>query len=175
MRRGRNGASAVGTRRSARSSTMNANGKREGSSDSGLWRGERRSARLGGPDVLLDDEPSHKRARTEESTTSAHSTDPPAPDNLGVTNGIRVKTAGAAKLKPTEVAMEQVPGKKRSKFWVYAVEPVSEPDKPPPSSSDGDVEMNDIDGNGTWNLNGHSNTVDHDRSLERSISPVHSY
>jgi hypothetical protein len=45
-----------------------------------------------------------------------------------------VKTSGAAALKPTEVAMEQIAGRKKSKFWVYAVEPTSEAEKPPSPS-----------------------------------------
>ncbi|KAF9535654.1 hypothetical protein CPB83DRAFT_802160 [Crepidotus variabilis] len=138
-RRGRNTA-AKGTRRS----TRNTNGKREGSSDSGLWRGERRSSRLAGPDISVDEEPARKRARTEDSQTSAQSNDAPIND-VGVVNGVKVKVTGAAALKPTEVAMEQVAGKKKSKFWVYAVEPASEPERPPsPESTDGDVEMGDV-------------------------------
>jgi len=134
-RRGRNGTAKV-TRRSARNAN---NGKREGSSDSGLWRGERRSSRLAGSDVMIEEEPARKRARTEDSQTSAQSTEPPVADNIGVANGIRVKTSGAAALKPTEVAMEQVGGKKKSKFWVYAVEPTSEQEKLPSPSLEGDL------------------------------------
>lgn len=128
-KRGRN-STGQGTRRSAR----NANSKRAGSSDSALWRGERRSSRLAGTEVPVDEDPPRKRARTEESQTSAQSTDPPVTENISVSNGVRVKTSGAAALKPTEVAMEQIAGRKKSKFWVYAVEPTSEPEKPPSSS-----------------------------------------
>ncbi len=133
-RRGRNSTSKV-TRRSAR----NANGRREGSSDSGLWHGERRSSRLAGSDVMTYEEPARKRARTEDSQTSAQSTEPPVVDKTSVANGIRVKTSGAAALKPTEVAMEQIAGRKKSKFWVYAVEPASEPEKLPSPLSEGDL------------------------------------
>ena len=56
-----------GRRRSTRTAVVNGNGKREGSSDSWSWRGERRSSRLGAPlDHQFDVEPPHKRARTEE-------------------------------------------------------------------------------------------------------------
>ena len=125
-RRGR-GAAAAGTRRSTRTTVVNNNGKREGSSDSALWRGERRSTRLGGLDTSRDIEPPRKRARTEDSMDmdSIHSNDTAAADKTGVANGVRVKTSGAAALKPTEIALEQIAGKKRSKFWVYAVEPVA--------------------------------------------------
>ena len=134
-RRGRHSA-GKGTRRSAR----NANSKRAGSSDSALWRGERRSSRLAGTDVPLDEESPQNRARTEDSQTSAQSTDPPVPQSVGVSNGVRVKTSGAAALKPTEVAMEQIAGRKKSKFWVYAVEPTSEAEKRP-SSSESDMAL----------------------------------
>lgn len=128
-RRGRQ-STGKGTRRSAR----NANSKRAGSSDSALWRGERRSSRLAGTDAPFDEDPPQKRARTEESQTSAQSTDRPVIENIG---GVRVKTSGAAALKPSEVAMEQIAGRKKSKFWVYAVEPTSEAEKhPSPSGSD---------------------------------------
>jgi hypothetical protein len=55
---------------------------------------------------------------------SAPSMDSGLNGNIGVKNGVRVKASGAAALKPTEIAMEQIAGKKKSKFWVYAVEPV---------------------------------------------------
>jgi hypothetical protein len=38
-----------------------------------------------------------------------------------------VKHSGAAAVKPTEVAIEQIAGRKKSRFWYYAVEPVSAP------------------------------------------------
>ncbi|KAF5352367.1 hypothetical protein D9756_005980 [Leucocoprinus leucothites] len=126
----------VATRRSTRMAVLNANGKREGSADSNLdsWRGERRSARLGFRDPFDVDERPPKRARTKESTTSIGSADASsttsaqANDSMDTNeNGIgniKVKKTGAAALKPTEVAMEQVAGKKKSKFWVYAVEPI---------------------------------------------------
>ncbi|KJA25892.1 hypothetical protein HYPSUDRAFT_64615 [Hypholoma sublateritium FD-334 SS-4] len=125
-RRGR-GVAPAGTRRSTRTTVVNHNGKREGSSDSALWRGERRSSRLGGPDISQDAEPPRKRARTEDSmdVDSIHSNDTAGVEKTGVANGVRVKTSGAAALKPTEIALEQIAGKKRSKFWVYAVEPVA--------------------------------------------------
>lgn len=135
-RRTRNGA-AKATRRSAR----NANGRREGSSDSGLWRIERRSSRLAGIDTMPDEEPAQKRARTEESQTSAQSTDGPVGNNVGVVKGVKVKATGAAALKPTEVAMEQIAGKKKSKFWVYAVEPTLEQERPPSPISEGVIDL----------------------------------
>src|SRR5882762_8203831 len=113
------------SRRSARNVTANSNGADTWS----LWRGERRSSRLGAPaEVQLDDFP-RKRARTEESTGSISSADfghdryssgTPAGETSAT------KMHGAASVKPTEIAMEQVGSKKKSKFWFYAVEPIPE-------------------------------------------------
>ena len=182
VRKTRASSSNVAPRRSTRTSTMNANGKRESSSDSWLWRSERRSSRLAGGEPLQDIEPPHKRARTEESTTSAHSNDPVPPGNHGVSNGVRVKTVGAAALKPTEIALEQIAGKKRSKFWVYAVEPIpgAPPSEPSVTNEEG---LSDVNGHVTNNGNKSSrspeaicvpNQLDYDRSLEGSISPMNS-
>lgn len=184
-RRGR-GAAPLGTRRSTRTSVVNTNGKREGSSDSGLWRGERRSTRLGGVDTSHDAEPPRKRARTEESVESIHSND--TADKTKIVNGIRVKASGAAALKPTEIALEQIAGKKRSKFWVYAVEPASEGQAPlgeqsvgpPPSSPhQADTKTNGQYTNGNAEssptTNGQPNGgMDVDKSVELTHSPVHS-
>ncbi|KIM47759.1 hypothetical protein M413DRAFT_439429 [Hebeloma cylindrosporum] len=177
-RRGR--AAAAPTRRSARTSAMNANGKREGSSDSGLWRGERRSTRLGGPDVSLDVEPARKRARTEESMDSAQSTEGPS-SNYAKTNGVRVKASGAAALKPTEIAMEQIAGKKKSKFWVYAVEPIPGVNPSPPDPFEdlpSDADRQTANGNSTNGgaqpqvANGQPTKSEHDKLLEESLSPL---
>lgn len=111
-----------GTRRSARTSAAantKSNGKRPAADDWSQWKGERRSTRLGAPDTTQDvhDAPVVKRARTEESSVSAHS------DTAPLTTSQSKKSAAA--LKPTEFALDQVAGKKRSKFWFYAVEPVA--------------------------------------------------
>lgn len=51
---------------------------------------------------------------------SSNSADaPPAAQNG------RNRSRGAAAMKPTETAVEVVPGKKKSKFWYYAVEPIA--------------------------------------------------
>lgn len=122
-------------RRSQRTSAINANGKRV-SDAYGEWRGERRSSRLGtNPDIV--EGPSAKRARTEESVSSAPS------DSMVIvsptsttTNGTASTTKNsAAAVKPTEIAMEQVAGKKKSKFWFYAVEPAPTPAGTVPTSS----------------------------------------
>jgi hypothetical protein len=42
-----------------------------------------------------------------------------------VENALQVKHPGAAAIKPSEVAMEQIGGRKKSRFWYYAVEPIS--------------------------------------------------
>lgn len=51
----------------------------------------------------------------------------------GDSSGLKLKIRGAAAVKPTEVAMDQIAGRKRSKFWFYAVEPA-----PGTLSSNGD-------------------------------------
>ncbi|KAF8633016.1 hypothetical protein AX15_001611 [Amanita polypyramis BW_CC] len=117
-------ASSIAHRRSTRTAVLNANGKRDSSAESWQWR-ERRSTRQAAQNIELESDGSHprKRFRTAESTDGGS----PAPldgGTNGVQNGIKVKATGAAALKPTEVAMEQVAGKRKSKYWVYAVEPV---------------------------------------------------
>lgn len=123
-KRGRN-IPSIACRRSTRTAMLNTNGKRESSSDSWQWP-ERRSTRRAAQHSEPESDGNHprKRSRTVESTEGGT----PAPlegSSNGAQNGIKVKKTGAAALKPTEVAMEQVAGKKRSKYWVYAVEPVS--------------------------------------------------
>ena len=115
---------SLACRRSTRAVVLNANGKRESSSDSWQWR-ERRSTRQAAKygDVDLEEELPRKRSRTAESMESGS----PGPGGGGVDgngNGVRVKVAGAAALKPTEIAIEQIAGKKKSKYWVYAIEPM---------------------------------------------------
>jgi len=179
-------------RRSTRTATkVNANGKRESSSDSwSHWRGERRSSRLGGPEVQFDMEPPPKRARTEDSTMSANSAEAgPASTNGGVQNGLKLKKSGAAALKPTEIALEEIAGKKRSKFWVYAVEPIP---NAPQTATTGEPLRNGAtpfeinghgghsNGNGTYHYtpspprNENGRNMDFDRSLEGSLSPLDS-
>ncbi|KAI0324461.1 hypothetical protein GY45DRAFT_1331516 [Cubamyces sp. BRFM 1775] len=117
---------AAGTRRSTRTSAANGNSK--GAHDDWAdWRGERRSMRLGAPtDAQLDGPPPPKRARTDDSAISGNSGD--APGQSGKANGsLKVKANGAAAMKPTEMAVETVAGKKKSKFWYYAVEPIPGP------------------------------------------------
>ncbi|TBU34737.1 hypothetical protein BD311DRAFT_784317 [Dichomitus squalens] len=109
---------AASTRRSTRT-----NGARA-QDDWSEWRGERRSSRLGGPVDMQLDEPPPKRARTDDSAVSGTSGDAPPPTNGKAGNGLRIKINGAAAIKPTETAVEAVAGKKKSKFWYYAVEPV---------------------------------------------------
>ena len=88
------------------------------------WRGERRSVRLGAPADTQLDEPPLKRARTDDSAMSGNSGDaPPVNGNSG--GGLKIKINGAAAMKPTETAVEAIAGKKKSKFWYYAVEPVA--------------------------------------------------
>jgi hypothetical protein len=117
----RRGTATEGTRRSARTaSTSKANGKRTAPDDWSQWRGERRSTRLGAPnatqDVVAPPEP--KRAKTDESSVSAYSDDHSS-------KGTGPSKDSAAALKPTEFTTEQVSGRKKSKFWYYAIEPIT--------------------------------------------------
>jgi hypothetical protein len=183
---GSNGLRRTSGRRSAR----NASGSTNGNDTWSHWRGERRSSRLGAPpEVQLDDFP-RKRARTEESTGSISSADfghdryssgTPA----GETSGARsTKIHGAASVKPTEIAMEQVGSKKKSKFWFYAVEPIPEhAGQAATSTTNGaSSEMDDHPTNGhvrppdkEGQSPGDSASgidMDVDRSLEGSLSPA---
>lgn len=127
-RRPRRAAAVAGTerRRSTRTTVTNANGSRNPHAE---WRGERRSSRLGAPpDQLLDLPPPAKRSRTSASATpSLHEEsmdidpDPPVPPK-------------PATLRPNEVALPSVAGKKKSKFWFYAVEPAPGAPLPPTDS-----------------------------------------
>lgn len=101
----------------------------------GDWRGERRSARLGAPAEAQLDKPVAKRARTEESSGSSRE----GSAHTGA-DGLKLKVNGAAAVKPTEMVVESVAGKKKSKFWVYAVEPISAPQAQPRAE---DIEMVD--------------------------------
>jgi len=167
-----------GRRRSTRTAVVNGNGKREGSSDSWSWRGERRSTRLGAPlDHQFDVEPPHKRARTEESTTSANSLEVPITN--GSTSNLKIKVSGAAALKPTEIAMEEIAGKKRSKFWVYAVEPIpgaADPAPLEPGSTNGITPVGnngnglDVKSHGSTSPEIQGDSMDYERSLSPSNS-----
>ncbi|KZT30830.1 hypothetical protein NEOLEDRAFT_1174197 [Neolentinus lepideus HHB14362 ss-1] len=101
-----------------RSSRAAAASKRVSGDDAwSQWRGERRSTRLGAPPETQLDEQPLKRARTEDSTISTGSAEP--------ANGSSSRSKpGGPSLKATEVAVEAVAGKKKSRFWYYAVEPV---------------------------------------------------
>ncbi|KAF7307092.1 hypothetical protein MIND_00502500 [Mycena indigotica] len=136
----------AGRRRSTRTAVLNANGKREAQEDPwSSWRGERRSTRLGAPpETQLDIEPPSKRARTEDSAVSTGSGDGGSTTSHGVTNGNgKLQSSVVAALRPNEVALEQIAGKKRSKFWVYAVEPGTEPEaaQAPEPSENGALSM----------------------------------
>ncbi|KAI5116329.1 hypothetical protein M0805_003542 [Coniferiporia weirii] len=143
-----------GRRRSQRTSARNANGKRA-SDASGEWRGERRSTRLG-TSIETSEGPSKKRARTDERSVSSAPSDTLISPVLS-TNGVSAKN-GAAAVKKNEVAVEQVAGKKKSKFWFYAVEPVPGA-APLPAQSNGaeSVETDDRDGNDSGS--GRNNSV----------------
>ncbi|KZT08479.1 uncharacterized protein LAESUDRAFT_723999 [Laetiporus sulphureus 93-53] len=116
----------IGRRRSTRAThaVVHARWSSGAQDDWNEWCGERCSTRLGATaDMQLDGPP--KRARTEDSLvsngfTETQSTTAPAQNG----NGLKIKMYGAAAVKPTEMVVEAVAGKKRSKYWCYAVEPV---------------------------------------------------
>jgi hypothetical protein len=106
-------------------------------------------------------------------------------------NGLKLKTSGAAALKPTEIALEQIAGKRRSKFWVYAVEPIPGAQTEPAADSDpahnggassaGDSHMSESNGqNSDMEIDspppgpGNGNGREFDRGLDGSLSPLNS-
>lgn len=138
---GRNGERRSGRIKSLR--TTNGNGKRQ-IDTLGEWRGERRSTRLG---VATDDVTTNKRARTEERSVSSAASD--IIPTSAISNGSGVQSSGAASVKPNEVIVDTIAGKKKSRFWVYAVEPVQE--SASASSSNGTLRPEDSARNGVHN------------------------
>jgi len=149
---GRGSAADSGRRRSTRSTRANSDG-RSVADEWGSWRGERRSTRLGAPaETQMDVPPPAKRARTEDSAVSSDNglpTVPPAP-------GIKLKSNGAAAVKPTETLVEAVAGKKKSKFWVYAVEPI--PGAVPALAAAPLEHLPTLESNGTKSVQYHNGT-----------------
>ncbi|TFK94374.1 hypothetical protein K466DRAFT_642164 [Polyporus arcularius HHB13444] len=175
------------TRRSTR--TNGSRGKDEWSE----WRGERRSTRLGAPADVQVDGPPPKRARTDDSAVSGTSGD--APETNGSGSNKKIKINGAAAVKPTETAVEAIAGKKKSKFWFYAVEPVPGASAPaasahPPASdsapqsegSRADIEpmSDEPNGNGrrypstTPSVSGSNAEELYEKSIRGSLSPTSS-
>lgn len=126
---GRRATASTGRRRSTRTSNASSNGRRGAADDEwGEWRGERRSTRLGAVAETQLDGPQPRRARTVDSTNSGNSGDGQSSNShVASGSGLKIKINGAAAIKPTETAVESVAGKKKSKFWYYAVEPIQEP------------------------------------------------
>ncbi|KAG1795775.1 uncharacterized protein HD556DRAFT_1364090 [Suillus plorans] len=147
------------------------------------WKGERRSARLGPSEETPVERPS-KRARTEESTMSSTSVGWPPVLPAENSNGVsKAKANGAAAVKPTEIAVEQLGGKKKSKFWFYAVEPISAPSDVLPPGGSGSTSLNGYEYSGDTGRSGtSSNTslpthgkgdaMDIDSQREFGLSPV---
>ncbi|KII94095.1 hypothetical protein PLICRDRAFT_695143 [Plicaturopsis crispa FD-325 SS-3] len=169
-------ASSSRQRRSTRQSTGRTNGKQPAVDPMLQWRGERRSTRLGAPPDPLDDLLETGRARTEESTSSfGRKSSSVGPSNGDVPNGHTAKSHSAAAIKPTEIALEQVKGKKKSKYWFYAVEPI--PGAPLPATDappNGTAIANGQHGNGNGNAGGHGkedDSMDVDVHSEGSLSP----
>lgn len=134
----RRAATDAGRRRSARTAAVS-NGTKRPAAESepwAQWRGERRSARLGAPlEDHLDDEPPSKRARTEDTLSVKSGVSDvviDSPVDLPAEKPLPVKQSGAAAIKPSEVALEQIAGRKKSRFWYYAVEPVPASPAVPP-------------------------------------------
>jgi hypothetical protein len=119
-RRGTKDGRLQATRRSARNRNSIRDEKTNGHNDD-LWRGERRSARLGAPPEIQFDVAPTRLSEDRDVDGIAEPT--PSGDTL-VDEDDQQKTPGAAAVKPHEFAVEQVAGKKKSKYWYYAVEPV---------------------------------------------------
>ncbi|KAJ6621174.1 hypothetical protein B0H10DRAFT_2163282 [Mycena sp. CBHHK59/15] len=174
----RRASSSNGRRRSTRTAVLNANGKRETAQEEpwGQWRGERRSSRLGAPpETQLDSEPRTKRARTEDSTMSTGSVDAASATSHGAKNGLKLKTSGAAALKPTEIALEQIAGKNAPKSTSPPPDPVNA------ESSTGDSHMSEMNGHDSdMEIDspppspGIGNGRELDRTLDGSLSPLNS-
>ena len=127
----RRASSDAGRRRSTRSAAINTAKRSAPEVDSwSRWRGERRSARLGAPpEAQLDGAPS-KRARTEDTLSVKSGVSDKVIDSpvaSPVERPLQMTHSGAIAIKPTEVAMEQIKGRKKSRFWYYAVEPIPAP------------------------------------------------
>lgn len=124
----RRAATDAGRRRSARTAAVSDGTKRPAAESEPWtqWRGERRSARLGAPPEDHIDEPPSKRARTEDTLSVKSGVSDvviDSPVDLPAEEPLPVKHSGAAAIKSSEVAMEQIAGRKKSRFWYYAVEP----------------------------------------------------
>jgi hypothetical protein len=133
--------SDVGRRRSTRTAAINTAKRSAAEADPwSQWRGERRSARLGAPAEAQLDEPLSKRARTEDTLSVKSGVSDTAIDSpvaSPVERPLPVKHSGAAAVKPTEVAIEQIAGRKKSRFWYYAVEPAPAPPTTAPTHENG--------------------------------------
>jgi hypothetical protein len=137
----------MGRRRSTRAAAISSTAKRSAADTDPWtrWRGERRSTRLGAPPEAQLDEPPSKRARTEDTLSVKSGISDMAIDSsvdlpvAPVEKPLQVVHSGAAVIKPTEVAMEQIGGRKKSRFWYYAVEPVSAPPAAVPTHETGNT------------------------------------
>lgn len=139
----------MGRRRSNRVSEKNSNGKR-GADAVGDWKGERRSTRLGANTDVSDYGPA-KRQRTEERSTSS------APSDTLESPVLESNTSASAngstkKVKDGEIAVEQVAGKKKSKYWFYAVEPSSGVASSAGATSSADPPESPVVTNGSSNI-----------------------
>jgi len=115
-RRPRRAAAIAGTerRRSTRTTVTNGHSNRNSNTE---WRGERRSSRLGTTGDLWIDQPPLKRARIGGSAT-------PSLHEEIMDLDPQPESSKATALRPNEVALPVIAGKKKSKFWFYAVEPI---------------------------------------------------
>jgi hypothetical protein len=73
----------------------------------------------------------------------------------------KTKGNGAAAVKPTEIAVEQLGGKKKSKFWFYAVEPAPTPSGVSSPGGTASTSMNGHQNNGDTSLHGISSNALH--------------
>jgi hypothetical protein len=122
---------ATAPRRSGRTTNLR---KRPSEAESPQeWRGERRSSRVatrGGDSSHYDDNDdgdpeARPRKRSRMSSTGTAPEDETLVTTQNGSNGVGSSSkpaGGASRLKPNERLVEAVTGKKKSKFWYYAVE-----------------------------------------------------
>jgi hypothetical protein len=95
---------------------------------------------LGAPPEAQVEGPPPKRARTEDTLSVKSGVSDKAVDSpiaLPVEKPLPVKPSGTAAIKPTEVAIDQIAGRKKSRFWYYAVEPLPAPPTAAPTHENG--------------------------------------
>ncbi|KDQ20327.1 hypothetical protein BOTBODRAFT_27751 [Botryobasidium botryosum FD-172 SS1] len=177
----------VGRRRSTRAAAAANTRKRDSDAVNATeWRGERRSSRLGGAAetiAALDERPRKKSRMSSVSTSgfpedeASGATPTPSVSEGGTStaangNGAAKKSLnGASKIKPTEIALDTVAGKKKSKFWYYAVEPIPGVAGAALAESAGDSSAGNGNGSRNGSRNGNGNGSASGKTGDRTSIP----